>query len=210
MPGFESLLTLLCLLGVLQGLLLAAALGSLGGDYRRSNRLLGVLCLGAAVVLALILVSHRGGPGAGSAASRAELLEYALWPFAGPLLLLYVSLVTRRDRWPPRTFALHFLPGAVLLAYFLVTLGAGETPRLPRAEWMLLHQAAYTALTLHRFREHRHESAGWGSTASGCRASSSWSSFSTRPSSCAGRSVTSPPSGTWCRSPAPPASWWSP
>jgi len=113
--------------------------------------------------MALILASHNwdAGPGRG-AGPWPEILEYTLWAFSGPLLLLYVSTVTARDRWPPPSFALHFLPGGVLLGYVVSLLAVGEAPRLPPVEAMLLYQITYTGLATRNALAARPGSAHWG------------------------------------------------
>jgi AraC-like DNA-binding protein len=78
------------------------------------------------------------------------------------MLLLYVTTVTALDRRPPPSFAFHFLPGGVVLGRFLAALAAGDAPRLPPVEWMLLYQFAYTVLSARRFLATRSGSARWG------------------------------------------------
>lgn len=154
-----SFLTLLCLLGSFQGVLLAIAVGSVGSTasgFRRSNRLLAVIFLGAATVLTVILLSHRNLSAERASAGGGfdlELVEYSLWVFAGPLFLLYVSLVTARDEWPSRSFVLHFAPGGIWLAYVVACLaGLVVGPRPPPAHWMMLYQVAYTLAALRLWR----------------------------------------------------------
>lgn len=173
MAAGVSILTLLCLLGILQGVLLAFVLGSLGGEFRRSNRLLGAVFLGAATALTLILVSHHWSaqpvspvsPRGPWLAELLELLEYSLWSISGPLALLYVSLVAAGDAWPPRRFALHFAPGVLLIAYFLGCLSIGRLPSqpwLPPVLWMMLYQLTYTVLTVRVWRSAASRVEAWG------------------------------------------------
>ena len=152
MPLAETLLTLLCLLGALQGLLLGVAIGTLTEGPRRANRVLSLILLSSASVLVVVLLSHRTGAGA---ASALELVEYSMWFFAGPLAYLYVSLATTADSAPPRPLLPHLAPGVAWLVY-LALFYSGATgsavPWLPPVVWMMLYQMLYTALAVWRWR----------------------------------------------------------
>lgn len=161
--GF-SILDLLCLLGILQGILLAAVIGSLGGDFRRANRLLGAALLAAATALGLILLSHRWdvAPLAPEGPSWLDLAEFVLWSISGPIGLLYATLVARRDRWPARAFWWHFVPGVALGAQVAVAVQNGSEPWLPPVPAMMLYQLAYTVLVFRVWLRSRSADRSWG------------------------------------------------
>ena len=108
MSPLGTLLTLLCLLGALQGLLLGIAVGTLGEGPRRANRVLSLILVISAAVLVVILLSHRTDAGA---ATALELVEYSMWLFAGPFAYIYVSLAVTADRAPARQLLPHLVPG---------------------------------------------------------------------------------------------------
>lgn len=144
----ESLLTLLCWVGAVQGVLLGIAVGTVGDGPRRANRILSGILLSSAAVLLVILLSHQASP---SSAAVLERLEYAMWLFAGPVAYLYVALVASGDRLPLRGFLPHLIPGALGIAYlaFASTGALGQRPVwLPPAGWMMLYQMLYTALAI--------------------------------------------------------------
>ena len=114
MSPADMSLTLVCLLGALQGFLLGVAVGTLDDGPRRANRFLSLILLTSAAVIVVVLLSHRTDAGA---ASSLELVEYSMWLFAGPLAYLYVSLVAAADRFSLRSFLPHLIPGTVWLGY---------------------------------------------------------------------------------------------
>lgn len=145
-------LTLLCLLGALQGFLLGVAVGTLDEGPRRANRFLSLILLSSAAVIVVVLLSHRTGSGT---ASSLELVEYSMWLFAGPLAYLYVSLVATADRLPTRSFLPHLIPGVAWLGYlalfFAGAMDAGGAWRPPVA-WLMAYQMIYTGLAIWRWR----------------------------------------------------------
>jgi len=144
-----TILAVLCLLGSLQALLLAAAVASLRSGLRRANRLLGGMLVGAAVVILVILTSHRS---IGESRGELEVLEYSLWFLAGPVFYLYIRRALSRDREPSRRFALHFLPAAAWVTYGVAWLIRNEPPWTlwrPTAVSMMLYQLAYTVLGIY-------------------------------------------------------------
>ena len=162
----QPILTLLCLFGALQGLLLAITVASLREGLARANKALALILLGSSAAVATILLSHRPGIGDGRTFVLVlELLEYSLWMFIGPLYYAYVSLVvgssdTGRDRISSRWFLLHFVPGIVWLAYLALWLVgssriAGAPPWLPPVTWMMLYQLLYTGLVIWKWRSAR-------------------------------------------------------
>ena len=149
-PG-DTALTLLCLLGSLQGLLLGIAVATLDVGPRRANRLLSMILLSSALVLVVVLLSHRAAP---RLASGLELAEFSMWFFAGPLAYLYVALVVTAGRLSLAGFWPHLAPGLAWLAYLALhwggALGPGG-PWLPPAGSLMLYQMSYTALATHRW-----------------------------------------------------------
>lgn len=141
----DTILTVLCLLGALQGLLLGVALATLDLGPRRADRLLSLILVSSSVVLVIVLLSHRAGA---RLAAGLELAEYSMWFFAGPVAYLYVALVTTAGRLRPTRVLLHLAPGLAWLGYLALHAAApgGGAPWLPPVGSLMLYQMAYTAL----------------------------------------------------------------
>lgn len=148
MPTAETALTLLCLLGALEGLLLGIAVATLDVGPRRANRLLSLILVSSALVLMLILLSHRAGA---LLAARLELLEYSMWLFSGPLVFLYVSLAVSGGRLSPARFLPHLVPGLAWLGYLALARAGLLDPWRPPVGGLMLYQMAYSALAASRW-----------------------------------------------------------
>jgi hypothetical protein len=126
---------LLGLFGALQGLVLAAAVASLGGETRRPSRALGLLLACFAVAVGSVTIQHAG--------LTENLLPWLLaevsvtFVFA-PVLLFYVCVVLGLRVWPAAW--IHFIPAGVWFVYLAAFtievrwLGTNHLPRwIPRS-----------------------------------------------------------------------------
>lgn len=140
-----SFSTIFGLFGSLQGVTLAIAIASLGGDSKRPNRALSAMMLVLAATILIVVVEHAG-------LTKAPLLmivlEYTLTMLYAPLLWRYVDIVLG---WRSGTgLAIHFLPLGIWLVYLgAISFGVinRETwpwPLLPPIMALLVYLAAYT------------------------------------------------------------------
>ncbi|MEZ5331208.1 MAG: AraC family transcriptional regulator [Thermoanaerobaculia bacterium] len=139
----DGLLTLLSLLGAVQGLVLAAALVAAPGSSRGANRVLAGMLTTGALAVAVIALSHRAGL---EDARPLELVEAGLTFVMAPLSLLYARLVTA-DTVRPLRFAWHFAPASVwtVSAVTAVALQGAHGAWLPPVGALVAYQVAYTA-----------------------------------------------------------------
>ena len=150
-------LTLLSLVGAVQGLVLAAALATARGDDRRIHRALAALLATGSAAVVVIALSHRpelGDP------RRFELIEAGLALLLAPLSLLYARLVTDLPV-SPRRLGWHFAPGLLWGAWAAAT-GGVEGLRgvwLPPVGALVAYQVLYTTVVAsilwRRWQPHR-------------------------------------------------------
>lgn len=120
-----SITTIFGFFGVLQGLTLAIAIATLGGDDKQPNRALAAILLVLSGTILVVISDHAGLT---DARLGLILIEYTLALLYGPLLWNYVSTVLGQRAstrlWP------HFLPLLLWLLYLAaisVRLVGGES-----------------------------------------------------------------------------------
>jgi AraC-like DNA-binding protein len=141
-------ITLLGLFGALQGLVLAAAVASLGGEARRPSRALAFLLASFAIAVGSVTIQHAG--------LTEKLLPWVLaevsvtFVFA-PALLFYACVVLGRRVWPATW--IHLVPAALwflYLAAFTIEVRWLATQHLPRwippIQAILLYLMSYTTV----------------------------------------------------------------
>ncbi|MGB5412813.1 MAG: AraC family transcriptional regulator [Woeseiaceae bacterium] len=109
-----SITTIFGLLGVLQGLTLAVAIATLGGDTKRPNRALAAILLVLSGTILVVVVDHARIT---NSPLVLVLLEYTLALLYGPLLWNYVNAVLGNR--PKARLWRHFLPLALWLLYLV-------------------------------------------------------------------------------------------
>jgi AraC-like DNA-binding protein len=151
--------TTLGFLGSLQGLILAGAIATLGGSFRRPNRLLALLLATLSVAVGAITAQHAGSFGS---ATAWILIEYTAAFVAAPALWAYANAVLgERPRVP---LQVHGLPLAAWLVLVVATaLGAfGSDARslgwLPPILAIILYLAGYTIVVAIRVLQSSRES----------------------------------------------------
>jgi AraC-like DNA-binding protein len=146
-----SFSTIVGLLGSLQGITLATAIASMGGDAKRPNRALAAIVLVLSATMLVVVVEHAGVT---EAPLLLIILEYTLTLLYAPLLWRYVDTVLGRRSGA--ALGLHFLPLGTWLAYLgAISLGiinrdTWPWPLLPPIMALVIYLAAYTIATAMR------------------------------------------------------------
>jgi AraC-like DNA-binding protein len=141
--GLSATLTVVSLIGAVQGLLLGAAILA----RRRAEpggRLLGLLLLLGGSGVAIIALSHA--PIAAAWVRQLTLVEYSAWLCLGPTVYFYMHRATGgRAAW---ALALHFTPAAVWLGQLSLHAG-GAVAELwwPPILGLIGYQVLYTAIS---------------------------------------------------------------
>ncbi|MEM7482342.1 MAG: AraC family transcriptional regulator [Acidobacteriota bacterium] len=147
------MITILGLLGALQGFILAGAILSLRGARQSPNRLigLGLLILSTAV---LTITGQHGGLFGDSI--FPILVEYTATLLLPPVLWKYATTVLGAKRRVP--WWIHFLPVSAWVAYLLAfTLGWTSWRWLPPILSLMIYGAAYTTAVALRVWSRRSE-----------------------------------------------------
>ncbi len=118
-------------IGGIQGLVLAVFLLARGGANGRANRVLAFLIISVAIDMVFVYLNLSG------VAARTGLFLFLtdpLYPLFGPLLLLFVLILTEDDYVPPRRFLFLLVPAALELVLLISTLWMSREARLSMAQ----------------------------------------------------------------------------
>jgi len=142
------MLTVICLVGAAQGLVLAVAILSRWRGGERGDRLLGITLLVGAGAVAVVALTHQ--PAVSALHRPLVLLEIAGWLAFGPLIYLYVLRITGGSGHP--ALWLHLLPAVAWALYVAAALPFH--PRgglwLPPVLGLMGYQMLYSALAVQR------------------------------------------------------------
>jgi len=116
MEAFVNLLTILNILGAVQGFLLALALVGIRGSNQRSNKLLAALVLTTSItVIGSVLYATRYIMQVPFAIQIFSPFQFLI----GPLLFLYVKTLTLGKAELGKNYLLHFIPTVLCFVYYL-------------------------------------------------------------------------------------------
>ncbi len=117
-------------IGGVHGLVLALFLIVHGGANRRANRVLGLLLVSVALDMIFVFFNLSGF------AARFGFFLFIsdpLYPLFGPLLLIFVLLLTVENYRPRRRIVLLFIPAVLEILFFIGSLTMGREERLRTA-----------------------------------------------------------------------------